>query len=321
VGGGELEGGGGVFGSAVTSRGMQGNWRARLHATPALPLQPPRRPPRWCLLTTFANEPTYHPHPPPPAAEAGASVVLANDPDADRLAAAEAAAGGGFASFSGNDIGLLLADWCASSRQGGPKGVRRAAALCLHRSAAGPLGQCRRQLNRGHLRQGVYVLREPLGGWQRAPQLVSLTKASAPGLRVWTNFRKRHPEVPPSKVAMLSTAVSSKALAAMAEAEGFHFEVGPAAVAAPGARCRASGPSWAADEGASCGLLAVAPGPSRQIQRPLRRAAPPVWLQGPPRCPLLSRLCRAARPIPILSHAIERKSSTSLSRGSVSAQG
>ena len=39
--------------------------------------------------------------------------------------------------------------------------------------------------------------------------------------RVWTNFRHRSPEVPPAKVAMLSTAVSSKALAAMAEAEGF----------------------------------------------------------------------------------------------------
>lgn len=41
--------------------------------------------------------------------------------------------------------------------------------------------------------------------------------------RVWTNFRRRHPDVPPPKCAMLSTAVSSKALAAMAEAEGFHF--------------------------------------------------------------------------------------------------
>ncbi|KAF8059165.1 PGM2 [Scenedesmus sp. PABB004] len=51
------------------------------------------------------------------ATEHGAALVLANDPDADRLAAAEQALDGAgrgtgrFTTFSGNDIGLLLADW------------------------------------------------------------------------------------------------------------------------------------------------------------------------------------------------------------------
>lgn len=86
------------------------------------------------------------------AAASGSSVVLANDPDADRLAAAESVGGGTYESFSGNDIGLLLADW------------------------------------------------------------------------VWTNHRRRSPGADPSRCAMLSTAVSSKALAAMARVEGFRFE-------------------------------------------------------------------------------------------------
>jgi phosphomannomutase len=43
-------------------------------------------------------------------------LVIANDPDADRLAAAEQTMADGkgtgqFTTFSGNDIGLLLADW------------------------------------------------------------------------------------------------------------------------------------------------------------------------------------------------------------------
>jgi len=52
-----------------------------------------------------------------PAMANNVQLVLANDPDADRLAAAEQALGPGgagtgqFTTFSGNDIGLLLADW------------------------------------------------------------------------------------------------------------------------------------------------------------------------------------------------------------------
>eukprot|EP00191_Tetraselmis_sp_GSL018_P023856 CAMPEP_0177626712 /NCGR_PEP_ID=MMETSP0419_2-20121207/30803_1 /TAXON_ID=582737 /ORGANISM="Tetraselmis sp., Strain GSL018" /LENGTH=643 /DNA_ID=CAMNT_0019127791 /DNA_START=33 /DNA_END=1965 /DNA_ORIENTATION=+ len=84
----------------------------------------------------------------------GASLVLANDPDADRLAAAERdpLSPSGWRAFSGNEIGALLADWA---------------------------------------------------------------------LRV---FAEKNPGVPLSKVAMLSTIVSSQMLGAMAAAEGFHFE-------------------------------------------------------------------------------------------------
>ncbi|GIL49353.1 hypothetical protein Vafri_5656 [Volvox africanus] len=83
----------------------------------------------------------------------GARLVLANDPDADRLCVAERCAElpGGWRVFSGNEIGTLLAHW------------------------------------------------------------------------VWTNFRKRHPEVPPSRCVMLASTVSSQLLGAMAAVEGFRF--------------------------------------------------------------------------------------------------
>jgi len=45
------------------------------------------------------------------AKESGATLVLANDPDADRLAVAELQPNGGWRMFSGNEIGMLLAHW------------------------------------------------------------------------------------------------------------------------------------------------------------------------------------------------------------------
>ncbi len=41
----------------------------------------------------------------------GANVIIANDPDADRLAAAERLPSGEWKIFNGNELGIILADW------------------------------------------------------------------------------------------------------------------------------------------------------------------------------------------------------------------
>ncbi len=57
------------------------------------------------------------------AGRAGADVVIANDPDADRLAvalpgAADRAASGGWGPLSGDEIGVVLADWLLAHGRG-----------------------------------------------------------------------------------------------------------------------------------------------------------------------------------------------------------
>ena len=47
----------------------------------------------------------------------GSSVILANDPDADRLAIAERREDGTWRVFNGNEIGVLLGWWAIESKR------------------------------------------------------------------------------------------------------------------------------------------------------------------------------------------------------------
>lgn len=63
------------------------------------------------------------------AKKAGAPLVLANDPDADRLAVAELQQDGQWRMFSGNEIGMLLAHWLFSKAKEGGASVDKLAVV------------------------------------------------------------------------------------------------------------------------------------------------------------------------------------------------
>ncbi|MEL6348946.1 MAG: phospho-sugar mutase [Myxococcota bacterium] len=73
------------------------------------------------------------------ATKEGADIILANDPDADRLAVALPAPRGGWRKLTGNEIGLLLAD--AMLQHGPQKGDRMVATTVVSTSMLGRLAE------------------------------------------------------------------------------------------------------------------------------------------------------------------------------------
>lgn len=97
--------------------GVGGPWAARAFETfgfaPALQVAEQAQPDPEFPTVAFPNpeEPAGLALARAMAEAEGAALVLANDPDADRLAVAERQPGGGWRALTGNEIGALLAAW------------------------------------------------------------------------------------------------------------------------------------------------------------------------------------------------------------------
>lgn len=75
------------------------------------------------------------------AGDVGAPLVLANDPDADRIAVAVAEPGGGYRALTGNEIGTLLAEDLLRHGATPPGGRRRVATTVVSSALLGAIAQ------------------------------------------------------------------------------------------------------------------------------------------------------------------------------------